>query len=60
MESLKKKKKLNSEKQTTNLVAARGGEWGSEGVSEGGEKVQTSSCKVNQSRGCNGQHGDRS
>ena len=37
-----------------------GKEWGIEGgkMSEGGQKVQTSSCKIRKPQRCNAQHGD--
>ena len=47
------------------LVVSRRREWemgdgGREGVSEGDQRVQTSSSKMNKSWGCNGQGGDHS
>ena len=44
------------------LVIARGGGWrlGVREVSEGGQKVQTSSYKIIKSWGCNVKHGDYS
>ena len=41
-------------------VVARGRGWEVGKVDEGGQKVQTSSYKINKSRGCNVQHGDYS
>lgn len=38
------------------LVAARG--WGVGETRDGGERVQSVSCKMNKFRGSNGQHGD--
>ena len=35
-----------------------GGEWVVGKMGKGGQKVQTSSCKINTSWGCNVQHGD--
>ena len=42
----------------TRLVMGK--EWGIEGgkMSEGGQKVQTSSCKIRKPQRCNAQHGD--
>ena len=51
------KKKPNSQK-LSKLVVARGK--GVREMGEGGQRVQTSSYKMNKFRGCNIQHGDHS
>ena len=53
----KKNKLIDAENR---LVVARGGGWGLDEVSKCGQKAQTSSYKINKSRGCNVQNGDYS
>ena len=55
-----KKKKYSQEKRSIRPVVTKGEGWGERKLEKGGQKVQTSSYKINKYQGCNVQHEDYS